>query len=167
MTTKNTAESFWARVRVGAPDSCWEWTGSRTSSGYGNLWWKGGQVQAHRLAYHLSGGHIELTTGFRVAGKAKRYQRFVLHRCDNRPCCNPQHLFLGSMRANQLDAYAKGRKTQPRSGHVNAKLKPAQVREIRSRYNEGQTQVQLAREFGVSQRAISLIVRNESYKDVV
>jgi hypothetical protein len=71
------------------------------------------------------------------------------------------------MRTNQLDAYAKGRKVQPKSQHANAKLSAEQVRDIRWRYDIGQnTQQQLATEFGVSQRAISLVVRRETYKDV-
>jgi hypothetical protein len=167
MSAKNTPENFWCRVRRGGPTECWEWQGSKTSSGYGNLAWHGAPVQAHRVAYFLTFGGIGLETGFRHAGRAKTYKRFVLHKCDNRLCCNPEHLFLGSMRANQLDAYQKGRKRQPQSGHTNAKLTAAQVREIRRRYDCGEAkQVPLAKEFGVSQRVISLIVRRESYKDI-
>lgn len=90
-----------------------------------------------------------------------------MHKCDNRLCCNPDHLFLGSMRANLLDAYAKGRKVQPRSQHANAKLTAMQVIAIRQRYDAGEAkQIPLAKEYGVSQRVISLIVRHETYKDV-
>lgn len=167
MSAKNTPENFWAKVRVGSPTDCWEWQGARTSSGYGNLSWHGRHVQAHRVAFFLALGGIALETGFRHAGVAKRYQRFVLHKCDNRACCNPGHLFLGSMRANMLDAYAKGRKTQPKSAHANAKLSAKQIVDIRERYDTGKcTQQQLASEFGVSQRTISLVVRRETYKDV-
>jgi len=60
-----------------------------------------------------------------------------------------------------------GRKVQPRSKHVNAKLSADQVRAIRSRYSaEGIRQVDLATEFGVSQRCISLIINYSTYKDV-
>lgn len=129
--------------------------------------WHGVPVQAHRVAYYLTYGGIALQTGFRHDGKAKRYKRFVLHKCDNRLCCNPTHLFLGSMRTNLLDAYAKGRKAQPKSGHVNAKLTPDQVRNIRTEYNSGAVrQVDLAAKYGISQRAVSLIIRHETYKDV-
>ena len=169
MPSKNTPENFWQKVAVkGDDDDCWNWTGCVTSTGYGNLGWHGKHVQAHRVAYFLTFGGIALSTGFRLEGRARQYRRFVLHRCDNRVCCNPKHLFLGSMRANQLDAYSKGRKVQPRSGHANAKLTPAQVLEIRRRYDfGGECQVPLAKEFGVSQRAISLVVRRETYKDVI
>ena len=168
MTAKNTPQNFWARVHIGKPHECWEWQGAKTSSGYGNLSWHGLHVQAHRVAYFLTNGGIALPTNFRQDGVAKRYRRFVLHKCDNRRCCNPEHLFLGSMRANQLDAYIKGRKVQPRSQHANAKLTTTQVVAIRRRYDAGEnTQQQLAAKFGVSQRVISLIVRRESYKDIV
>jgi len=138
-----------------------------TSSGYGNLSWHGHNVQAHRVAYALTYGGIALQMGFRHEGKAKRYRRFVLHKCDNRLCCNPKHLFLGSMRTNLLDAYTKGRKVQPRSGHANAKLSATQVVDIRKAYDAGGTrQVDLAAKYGVSQRVISLLVRRETYKDI-
>jgi hypothetical protein len=167
MAVKHTPESFWARVDTGDKSRCWEWQGAKTSSGYGNLSWQGKPAQAHRVAYFLTHGGIALQTNFRHEGVAKRYRRFVLHKCDNRPCCNPHHLFLGSMRANQLDAYAKGRKVQPKSQHSNAKLTAQQVREIRNRYDTGaDLQIPLAKEFGVSQRAVSLIVRRETYRDI-
>lgn len=166
MSAKNTPEAFWARVdRRG--DGCWEWQGAKTSSGYGNVSWHGDTVQAHRVAYFLSFGGVALATQFRHEGRAKTYKRFVLHTCDNRVCCRPDHLFLGSMRTNLLDAYAKGRKAQPKSKHANAKLTAAQVRAIRGDYTKnGTRQVDLAKQYGVSQRAISLIVRHETYKDV-
>lgn len=168
MSTKQTAQNFWGRVDKGRATNCWDWRGAVTSGGYGNLSWHGKHVQAHRVAYWLTFGGIKLTTQFRLAGKARAYKRFVLHRCDNRRCCNPAHLFLGSMRANQLDAYAKGRKTQPQSTHTNAKLTAKQVRAIRKVYIPGVIrQVDLAAQYGVSQRLISLVVRNETYRDVI
>ena len=166
MSAKNTPESFWARVNR-AGDGCWEWQGAITSSGYGNLSWHGQHVQAHRVAYFLTFGGVQLATQFRHEGRAKTYKRFVLHRCDNRACCRPDHLFLGSMRTNLLDAYNKGRKAQPKSKHSNAKLTAAQVHAIRAEYTTKSTrQTELAARYGVSQRVISLIVRHESYKDI-
>jgi hypothetical protein len=167
MAARNTPEDFWPKVSTGAPDECWEWQGAKTSGGYGCVSWHGFRVQAHRVAYFLANGGIALSTNFREAGVAKKYREFVLHRCDNRVCCNPSHLFLGSMRDNQLDAYSKKRKTQPRSQHSNAKLTATDVVVIRQRYDaEESTQQQLAVEFGVSQRVISLVVRRETYKDI-
>lgn len=167
MSRKNTPENFWSRVQRGSENECWEWSGAITSAGYGNLSWHGLAVQAHRLAYRLTYGGIALHTGFREDGRARSYRRFVLHTCDNRKCCNPHHLFLGSMRANMLDAYRKGRKVQPRSTHANAKLTPDQVRDIRRVYDAGGVrQVDLAVKYGVSQRVISLVTRRETYGDI-
>jgi DNA-binding MarR family transcriptional regulator len=71
------------------------------------------------------------------------------------------------MKTNQLDAYRKGRRTQPKSRHANAKLTPEQVATIRETYDAGGVrQVDLAKQYGVSQRAISLVVRRETYRDV-
>ena len=163
----NHPEQFWNKVARGGHDECWEWQGARTSSGYGNLLYCGEVCQAHRLAYMLANGGISPRTGFRKPGRAKTYRRFVLHKCDNRSCCNPAHLFLGSLRTNLLDAYRKGRKAQPKSRHANAKLSPSQVTDIRRRYDAGGvSQDLLAAEFSVSQRAISLVVRRETNKDV-
>ena len=72
---------------------------------------------------------------------------------------------IGSYSDNQLDAYTKKRKVQPKGQHhANAKLTNEQAEQIRNRYSAGEYQVPLAKEYGVSQRVISLIVRREAYK---
>ncbi len=72
---------------------------------------------------------------------------------------------IGSYSDNQRDAYTKKRRTQPQGeAHTNAKLTNEQAAEIRRRYKASEYQVPLAKEYGVSQRVISLIVRGESYK---
>jgi len=88
----------------------------------------------------------------------------VLHRCDNPPCCNPAHLFLGTQADNIADMIAK-RRGGAVSGeaHYRAKLTADQVSAIRARYAAGETQVALAREFGVSQTNISRIVRGTTW----
>ncbi len=157
---KQTAESFWAKVKVCERNNCWEWQNSCNSTGYGTVSWHGKVHTAHRVAAWLSG-----LVGDPKAPINKHEPTHVLHKCDNRKCCNPNHFFLGSYTDNQLDAYAKKRRTQPKgASHANAKLTTLQVAKIRKRYAAGEYQVPLAKEHGVSQRVISLIIRGETYK---
>lgn len=160
MSKKQTAESFWRRVKIGGAEECWEWTGARNNTGYGTVAWGGKVYTSHRVAAWLNGMVDSL-----AAPEKSHIKGHVLHKCDNRSCCNPDHFFIGSYTDNQKDAYSKKRKVQPKGeNHSNAKLTAMQVETIRNEYALGRTQVELAREFGVSQRSISLIVRKETYK---
>ena len=164
MAAKQTAESFWARVQGDRRqrNGCWEWQGSLNNTGYGTVAWHGKVYTAHRVAAWLT----ELVES-PSAPLAKQDTTHVLHKCDNRKCCNPTHFFLGSYADNQRDAYAKTRRAQPRGQHhANAKLTNKQAAQVRKLHEAGMTQVVLAKKFGVSQRTISLIVRRETYKDI-
>lgn len=159
MANKQTAESFWGRVDTQGA-GCWEWQGSLNNIGYGTVAWHGKLYTAHRVAAYLKGLVDSMS-----APKSHRAVTHVLHKCDNRKCCNPDHFFLGSYRDNQLDAYKKGRRVQSKGEeHVNSKLNRLQIDDIRTRYRIGEVQTALAREFNVSQMCISLIVRGETYK---
>lgn len=100
------AERFERYVdRSGGPDACWPWTGSATHLGYGLIRGTGSpgkQLMATRVSW-------ELAYGFHP-GKL-----FVCHRCDNPPCVNPSHLFLGTHQDNMDDMVRKGRQ-RPRGG---------------------------------------------------
>jgi hypothetical protein len=88
--------AFWAKVKVGDPDECWEWQGAKQYSGYGRFQWHNGVDGTHRIAFFLSGEL--LPEGMQV-----------LHTCDNRSCCNPKHLFAGTAKQNTIDCLSKGR----------------------------------------------------------
>jgi hypothetical protein len=153
--------TFWARVQVGEPDECWPWLGGKNNTGYGTLRWGGKIAVAHRVAAVLYAIVKSIE-----APKDRRNSGFILHDCDNPGCCNPAHFTVGTYSQNQKDAYTRGRKIQPRSAHSNAKLTAGQVILVRTAYAGGTTQKNLAAQYSVTQRVISLIVRNETYKDV-
>jgi len=160
MSKKQTPENFWSKVRKGADDECWEWSGATNNTGYGTVGWHGRNYTAHRVAAWLS-DMVKSPS----RPEHSRDKDHVLHRCDNRRCCNPHHFVIGSYSDNQYDAYQKKRRVQPK-GQAHSKEKPTneQAAEIRQRYEAGEFQVPLAKEYGVSQRVVSLIVRGESYK---
>jgi len=139
---------------------CWEWTGARNNSGYGTVRWEGRTVTAHRLSAYLFG-----MVDSPAAPKNRKGSGFVLHNCDNPRCCNPSHFTIGTYSKNQSEAYERRRKEQPKGQlHANSKLTNEQANVIRERYKYGYTQTNLAKEYGVSQTAISLITRGVTYQ---
>jgi hypothetical protein len=154
---------LWYRLKL-MENGCWEWQGAKYRNGYGNLKLKGKHIGAHQLAY-------ELAVGPRPGGM------WVLHRCDNPPCCNPEHLFLGTVQVNVDDMMAKGRHRtvvlppERRSRGVHrpgAKLNDDIVRRIRDIYaSGGVSQRDLAVEFRVSCMLVSQIVNLKIWKHVV
>jgi hypothetical protein len=150
---------IWAkvdRVIVG----CWEWKASLTNAGYGQLNVNRYPHLVHRLVYDLCVGSC--------AGK------FVCHHCDNRKCCRPDHLFLGTAADNTADMMAKGRgifvgpnESAKGERHGMAKLTAASVIDIRRRYRAGGvTQPQLAREYGVSDAHICGIIKRKFWAHI-
>lgn len=93
----------------------------------------------------------------------------MLHKCDNRQCTNPEHLFLGTQKQNVSDMKSKGREAN-RKGISNgrAKLNEAQVREIKAAITaKNETLASLARRFGVAEGMIGFIKRGEAWAHVV
>lgn len=132
-------DRFWSKVQVLNPASCWTWQGGFQTSGYGQFWFRGKCWTAPRAAYTLTKG--EISDGM-----------CVCHRCDNKKCCNPNHLFIGTPKDNMVDKTRKGR-------HGKAKLTVDDVRTIRDRIKTGDTQVQIAKDYNVSPATISLLKR--------
>lgn len=151
------AVRFWSKVdRTG---ECWEWTGYRDPNGYGrfSVGGRGGSVQlAHRYAWEMQNGSAN--------------GLFVCHHCDNPPCVNPAHMFLGTQVDNMRDMASKGR-WSPRNTACGerqglAKLTEESVRAIRSRA-VSETIAALAREFCVSESTIACAVHRRTWRHVV
>lgn len=148
------AARFWLKVDRRGPDECWPWKGSFYGSGYGRLIVAGISLAAHRVSY-------------RIAGGVDPGDMYVCHSCDNPRCCNPAHLFASDHAGNMADRAQKGRTYWgSRSGADNpaAKLTPEAVAAVRRAILEGIKLDQIARDFGVSISAISLIKRGKTWK---
>lgn len=137
------AERFAAKVGPTTERGCVLWTGATGTFGYGQIG-RGrrgdGQVQAHRVAWELAHGPIP--DGL-----------CVLHRCDNPPCVNVEHLFLGTKADNVSDMCVKGRHVPagtPGETHHAAKLTDADVREARRLRSQGVTWKALGKRFGLT-----------------
>lgn len=145
---------FWAMVSKGSPDKCWPWTGFRGRKGYGHFsnhhFYYGGKfMHSHRWAWEYTYGEVP-----------KDLQ--VCHKCDNPPCCNPNHLFLGTNSDNQQDSFRKGRvKIRGEYGR-NRKLTKEQVEQIRS-LPECVTGKAIARMFSIGASQVSRIKNNQSW----
>lgn len=163
------SSAFWARVAIGSRDDCWPWTGCCVPRAPGRLnygrwsYAKAKVVRAHRAAWMLDKCR-DIPAGLNV-----------LHRCDNPPCCNPAHLFLGTDADNNRDRAEKGRTVRPArdeaavryargAAHGCAKLSPAQVAAIRS---DPRSLSQVSRAFGVSVRTCSRIRQGKAWKALI
>lgn len=147
---KTLEERFWEKVDRGEPDECWEWQGSTDSGGYGRIHVDGSDEGAHRVSMLLEHGE--------EAG-----DNWVLHHCDNKPCVNPNHLYLGDRSDNLRDMHERGQKNHDGENNPPAKLTEDDVAEIRERLENGKTQYEVADEFDVSQPTISHIVTERNW----
>lgn len=144
------AARFWTLVSPEPNTGCWLWMGSYASDGYGQVAERKRVFRAHRVAWRLVNGDI--ASGLEVC-----------HRCDNRACVNPSHLFLGTRLENEQDKDRKGRRPRgERSG--NAKLTNETVLAIRREYASTRIrQRDLAAKYGIGQASVHYIVTGKHW----
>lgn len=143
---------FWMQVKSGC--ECWEWIGVQDSHGYGYITINGRQLITSRYSWILHYGQIESK------------DVFVLHKCDNRLCVRPDHLFLGSARDNTADMIVKGR-TPKRWLQKRVKpLSDEEIGNIRWLHSLGLNQRVIATQFSINQSTVSLIIRRKLHKHV-
>ncbi len=131
------------------PSGCIEFTGYRDRIGYGTIRGNNGKKQqAHRVSWELRHGPI-------ARGMVVR------HKCDNPPCCNPDHLEIGTHADNSRDMVIRGRSLHgERNGR--ARLTDEQVRQIRSLAELGVDQRSIARRFGISHAYVSYLANGKA-----
>jgi ribosome-binding protein aMBF1 (putative translation factor) len=145
------SERFWSKVDKRTDNECWLWTGATYVQGYGYLAGTRGEKQfkAHRLSYELNKGRIPEGMD-------------VCHECDNPPCVNPTHLWLGTRGDNNRDRSNKGRGRENRqwgADNPRAKITIKEVNEIREMVARGVSQTAVAAEFDIKQPQVSRIIR--------
>lgn len=147
-------ERFWKYVPAeNLVSGCWEWTGCLSKCGYGVLTCDRKTTLAHRISYEMYVGALDPKLS-------------VCHACDNPPCVNPNHLFLGSHAQNMRDASIKGR-MHIGSRNGSAKLTEKEVIEIIKLHGSGNcTQHSLSVMFGVDSSSICAIVTGRTWKHV-
>lgn len=145
---KNEAGIF-QKVELGGPDGdCWEWQSTLNNRGYGTVVIhypdsKPKNWLVHRLAYKLSHPDEDIS------------DKLICHKCDNRRCCNPDHLFSGTAKDNMQDCVRKGRY------HKNGKLTQEERDAVKELYATGEyTMEELGKVFNVSSAAISYLVHS-------
>lgn len=160
-----TEKKFWAAVSKepgqGPKGDCWQRGAAKS---YGRFYCGLKRpVKAHRVAYELAFG-------------AFPPEMLVCHTCDNPPCCNPAHLFLGTSSDNMKDAFRKGRLNLPKGGvwrsgpgrrPPNIRLNESLVRSLRERYGKGEGFIGLAREIGVHQNTVYRMLIGDTWKHVI
>jgi len=140
---------FWDKVRQGFPDECWEWTGG-TRNGYGMFAYEPPlPVSAHRMAAYLHG-----LIPSPYAPHDKLAHGFIRHTCDNRLCCNPAHMLVGTYAENHADKIE--RKRHPRTyGAHGGRLGYNDIAKIHTMRAEGHTHEEIAAALSCSTRTVN------------
>lgn len=145
-------ERFWKFTAKGGPDECWVWKGGKNP--YGKIIINGRSNGAHRLSYKLFVGPIPKGM-------------HVLHKCDNRPCVNPGHLFLGSSQNNIDDCIAKGRFNHSvrakGAQHGMTKLQDSDIPVIRA---SSESTTVLADRYNIGRHQIRIIQRGKAWRHI-
>lgn len=153
-------ERFWEKVDRRGDAECWPWLGA-TNYGYGVIG-AGGKfghtIKAHRLSWEIANGPLP-----KLAKWQPGQVICVCHRCDNPPCVNPAHLFLGTRAENSADMRAKRRHSFGAKRYC-AKITDDQAASIRERYALGDlSQSEVGALFGLSQTTVGNIVRRRTW----
>jgi hypothetical protein len=154
---------FWNKIQK--TNECWEWKGRLSKTGYGLFDIHNFPYAAHRFSYELNVGPIPKGL-------------FVLHKCNNRKCVKPEHLYAGTQKDNMRDCINAGRFVRPTAhwedlkatqfgeGSPVAKLKVEEVKQIRNQRRLGISYSEIGRQFGIHHTTVRDIVIKKIWKSV-
>ena len=155
--TEKDIARFWAKVAKRGPDDCWEWQASRHPQWEYGQFWLGvavGEVgRAHRFSWEIHNLR-QIPSGL-----------VICHHCDNPPCVNPRHLFLGTPADNAADRNAKERQAKG-EGSATAKLKESDVVEMRGLAAAGASFEELSKKYDVDRSVVSCTCRGLYWQHV-
>ena len=144
---------FWSKIEIKNTEDCWNWLAGLFSSGYGSFTADHKTYRTHRVAWELTNGPIT-------------EDRLILHKCDNKKCCNPNHLYCGTYGDNQHDRNERHPISASSSGSGKTKLYEGEVWLIRKLCREGKStlsQKKISKMFKVSNTTINRIAHSTYY----
>lgn len=145
MPTKTIAQRLYAKLLINDLLECWNWQAGTNGGGYGRMRVSGKHKPTHRIMWDLVYGDIPL-------------EMHILHRCDNKACCNPTHLFIGTRSDNMADMVKKGKQAH--------RISDDDVRAIRSLDKQGVGLVDLSVKFDISTSHIYKIITRRRRKHI-
>lgn len=155
--TEKDIERFWSHVDEKDKDDCWEWQAYKSKKGYGSFGVKRNILLAHRISWIIANGQIP---------KGK----IIMHKCDNPPCVNPEHLFCGTPMDNMMDKMRKGRYKKGKivrgESHPISKLKKEDIPKIRNLYDQGISTHKIGKRFGVNSKTIWFIGKRIAWSHI-
>lgn len=152
--TRYRIEIFYLKLKK-MKNGCWEWKGSRDKKGYGQFSFKERRIKTSRFSWEINNGKIPKGL-------------FVCHNCDNPPCCNPEHLFLGTCQDNSDDMVKKGRHADCKGEkHAYSKLTEKQVKNIlKENAKKKVNHTHTGKKYGVAPSTIKFIIDGLTWKHI-
>jgi hypothetical protein len=155
---KSLEQRFMEKVHPEPMSGCWLWGGCIDSKGYGQI----------RRGANTLGVAQATAVSLGLRGVVVPAGMVVCHRCDNPPCVNPDHLFIGTHKDNSDDKIRKGRGNPVKGvGHYQARITDSDVISIRRAYKGGATLKELSATYGLNTSAIGHVVVGRTWKHVL
>lgn len=149
--TDDIKQKFYSNIRINPETGCWEWAGLRDKKGYGIFKALGFTHRANRFSWLLHKGEFP-------------NELYVCHKCDNPPCVNPDHLFLGTQKDNMQDMVRKGRNADSKGiKNPRASLYDDAIIQIRKLWDLGESVKEIAIHFCVPKSTVQKIISNETW----